>query len=64
MATKTFTVKLIRSLIGSNPRIRATVKGLGLRGVNSKAVVKDNLCNRGMIFRVQHLVEVQKGKVS
>lgn len=64
MANKTFTVKLVRSLIGSNPRQRATVKGLGLRKVNSTAVVKDNPANRGMIFKIQHLLEVQKGNVS
>ena len=61
MATKTFTVKLVKSLIGCTPTQRATVKGLGLRKVNSKSVVKDTPSFRGMIFHVQHLLEVQKG---
>ncbi|MDZ4676997.1 MAG: 50S ribosomal protein L30 [Oligoflexia bacterium] len=58
---KTFKVKLIRSIIGSTPSQRATVKGLGLRKRNSESVVKDNPATRGMIFHVQHLLEVQKG---
>ncbi len=64
MANKTFKVKLIRSLIGCNPSQRATIKGLGLRKINSEAVVKDTPSSRGMIFRIQHLIEVQKGSAS
>jgi large subunit ribosomal protein L30 len=61
---KAFTVKLVRSLIGCNPGQRATVKGLGLRKLNSSVVVKDTPSIRGMIFRVQHLVTIQKGSSS
>jgi large subunit ribosomal protein L30 len=63
MARK-FKVTLKRSLIGSNPRQRATVKGLGLRKINSSVVVPDNASNRGMIFQVQHLLKVEKGAQS
>jgi large subunit ribosomal protein L30 len=58
---KEFKVKLVKSLIGCNPNQRATIKGLGLRKLNSSVVLKDTPAVRGMIFRVQHLLEVQKG---
>ncbi len=58
---KMFKVKLVKSLIGCTPVQRATVKGLGLRKRNTEAVVKDTPAARGMIFHVQHLLEVQKG---
>jgi large subunit ribosomal protein L30 len=61
MANKSFTVKLVKSMIGCTPTQRATVKGLGLRKINSSVVVKDTPSFRGMIFHVQHLIEVQKG---
>ena len=58
---KSFKIKLIRSLIGSKPAQRATVKGLGLRKINSEVVIEDTPAMRGMIFHVQHLLEVKKG---
>jgi large subunit ribosomal protein L30 len=61
MANKSFKVKLVKSVIGCTPTQRATVKGLGLRGINSSVVLKDTPAARGMIFHVQHLLEVQKG---
>lgn len=61
---KTFTVKLVKSLIGCKPDQRATVKGLGLKKVNTTAVVPDTPATRGMIFHVQHLLEVRKGSAS
>jgi large subunit ribosomal protein L30 len=61
---KTFKVKLIKSLIGCKPGQRATVKGLGLGKINTEVTLPDNPSNRGMIFQVQHLLEVQKGSGS
>jgi large subunit ribosomal protein L30 len=61
---KTFKVKLVASLIGCKPSQRATVKGLGLRKINSEVTVLDNPSIRGMIFNVQHLLEVRKGSSS
>ena len=58
---KTFKVRLKRSLIGSTDKQRGTIKGLGLSKINSVAVVKDNPSTRGMIFKMQHLLEVEKG---
>lgn len=58
---KTFKIKLKRSLIGSNPVQRATIRSLGLRKRNSEVLVKDTPANRGMIFHVQHLLDVKVG---
>lgn len=56
---KTVTVKLVRSVIGTKADHRATVKGLGLRRMNSTAVLEDTPAVRGMIQKVQYLVKVE-----
>lgn len=55
---KEFKVTLVKSLIGCNPKQRATIKGLGLRKMNSSVVLKDTPAIRGMIFNVQHMIVV------
>jgi len=55
---KTVTVKLVRSVIGTKADHRATVKGLGLRRMNSTAVLEDTPAVRGMITKVRYLVQV------
>ncbi len=55
---KTVTVKLVRSVIGTRADHRATVKGLGLRRMNSTAVLEDTPAVRGMITKVRYLVQV------
>jgi len=55
---KTVTVKLVRSVIGCKADHRATVKGLGLRRLNSTAVLEDTPAVRGMITKVAYLVQV------
>ena len=55
---KTVTVKLVRSVIGCKADHRATVKGLGLRRMNSTAVLEDTPAVRGMINKVSYLVQV------
>ncbi len=57
---KTIVVKLNRSVIGSPEAHRATVRGLGLRRVNSTAVLQDTPSVRGMINKVSYLVVVQQ----
>lgn len=59
---KTFKVKLIKSVIGSNPTMRATVKGLGLSKLNSVSILKDTPSARGMIFKAKHLLKVEVSK--
>ncbi|RCS56690.1 50S ribosomal protein L30 [Parvibium lacunae] len=58
MDKKTVTVKLVRGLIGTREAHRATVRGLGLRRVNSTAVLEDTPAVRGMIRKVSYLVAV------
>lgn len=51
-------VKLVRSVIGQNKRTRDTVKGLGLRKVNSVSELSDTPQISGMVAKVKHLVEI------
>ena len=55
---KTVKVKLVRSPIGTRSDHRATVRGLGLRRVNSESVLVDTPAVRGMINKVSYLVKV------
>jgi len=55
---QTITVKLVRSVIGTKADHRATVKGLGLRRLNSTAVLEDTPAVRGMINKVRYMVVV------
>jgi large subunit ribosomal protein L30 len=55
---KTLTVKLVRSPIGCKASHRATVRGLGLRRLNSQSTLEDTPAVRGMINKVAYLVLV------
>jgi large subunit ribosomal protein L30 len=55
---KTVRVKLVRSPIGTRESHRATVRGLGLRKVNSESVLEDTPAVRGMINKISYLVKV------
>jgi large subunit ribosomal protein L30 len=55
---KTLRVKLVRSVIGTKHQHRATVRGLGLRRLNSESVLEDTPAVRGMINTVAYLVLV------
>jgi large subunit ribosomal protein L30 len=56
---KTVKVTLVRSLIGTIGSHRATVRGLGLRRINSTAVLADTPAVRGMINKVSYLVKCE-----
>lgn len=56
---KTFRVKLKRGLIGTTKSQQDAVRCLKLRRINDVVTVKDNPANRGQIYKIQHLVEVQ-----
>ncbi|MYM28848.1 LSU ribosomal protein L30P [Duganella sacchari] len=58
MTTKTLKVQLVKGLIGTRQDHRATVRGLGLRRVNSVAELQDTPSVRGMINKVSYLVKV------
>ena len=55
---QTVTVKLVRRPIGTRADHRATVRGLGLRRVNSTSVLEDTPSVRGMINKISYMVVV------
>ncbi len=55
---QTLTVKLVRSINGTRQSHRDTVRGLGLRKLNSIKVLEDTPAVRGMINKVDYLVRV------
>ena len=57
-AKGTVTVKLVRSIAGTRESHRATVRGLGLRKLNSEFTLEDTPAVRGMINKVSYLVKV------
>jgi large subunit ribosomal protein L30 len=56
--TQKLKVQLVRSPIGTKESHRATVRGLGLRGVNSVKELEDTPAVRGMINKISYLVRV------
>jgi large subunit ribosomal protein L30 len=55
---KTLTVQLVKSIAGTRESHRATVRGLGLRKLNSTYTLEDTPAVRGMINKVAYLVKV------
>jgi len=53
-------ITLRRSHIGSTPRQREVLRGLGLRRINSSVLRPDDPAIRGMVTKVIHLVEVEE----
>ena len=51
-------VQLVRSPIGCKVSHRATVRGLGLRKMNSVSELEDTPAVRGMINKIAYLVKV------
>lgn len=60
MADKTVKVTLVRSKNGRLASHKACVAGLGLRKINQTVEVLDTPENRGMINKVQYLLEVEE----
>lgn len=57
---KQLKITLIRSTIGQKPEKVATVRGLGLKKINSSVVHGDTAAIRGMVAAVSHLVKVEE----
>jgi large subunit ribosomal protein L30 len=53
-------VKQLRSAIGTPDDVRATLRGLGLRGPSREVVVANTPAFRGAIKKVIHLVSVEE----
>jgi len=59
MSEKKIKVTLVKSVIGTKADHRATVRGLGLRRLNSSAELVDTPAVRGMINKVAYLVKCE-----
>jgi large subunit ribosomal protein L30 len=55
-------IKQVKSKIGKKPKQQATLRALGLRKMNAVRVHDDTPVIRGMIYKVQHLIEVKEIK--
>ncbi|MDP1716983.1 MAG: 50S ribosomal protein L30 [Burkholderiales bacterium] len=56
---KKLKVTLLKSVIGTRPEHRASVRGLGLRRINHTVEVEDTPAVRGMINKVSYLVRCE-----
>ena len=59
MTDKKLKVTLVKSVIGTKQGHRATIRGLGLRKLNSSAMLEDTPAVRGMIRKVAYLVKCE-----
>jgi large subunit ribosomal protein L30 len=50
---------LRRSAIGTSPRQRKTLLGLGLTRIGKSVILKDSPAVRGMLKTVAHLIEAE-----
>ena len=55
-------VTLVRSVIGTKPKHRGTIRALGLRRINHSVTLPDRPEIRGMLARVPHLVRVEENQ--
>jgi large subunit ribosomal protein L30 len=59
MSEKKIKVTLVKSVIGTKQSHRDTVRGLGLRKLNSSSELIDTPSVRGMINKVSYLVKCE-----
>ena len=55
-------IKLVKSTIGYKPKAKATIAALGLKKLNHSVVKADTPQIRGMIKKVDFLIDVSKVK--
>jgi len=58
--TKMVRIKLVKSAIGYTVRHKATLRALGLRRMNQVVEHADTPSLRGMLYKVNHLVEIEE----
>ncbi|AGF49415.1 50S ribosomal protein L30 [Candidatus Kinetoplastidibacterium galati] len=51
-------IRLLRSTIGTNKSHRETIRGLGLRRINSISILNNTPEVRGMLRKVKYLIDV------
>lgn len=61
-ANKKLNVKLIRSLNGRLQNQKDCARGLGLRRMHQTVIVEDTPCNRGMINKINFLLQVEEAR--
>jgi large subunit ribosomal protein L30 len=57
---KVLRITLVRSPIGYSERHKATVRALGLRRMHQTVEQVDSPTLRGMLYKVNHLVEIEE----
>ncbi len=57
---KTISIKLKKSTIRSNDKIKRSICGLGLRKIGDLSELENTASVRGMIKKVIHLLEISK----
>jgi large subunit ribosomal protein L30 len=62
MSKKTLRVKYVKSSIGYSQRQKGTIRALGLKRLGDAVEVKDTDAIRGMLKKVEHLVQVEEIK--
>ncbi len=60
MSNKKLQIKQIKSAIGYNVKTKKTLVALGIRKMNHSVLKNDSQAIRGMLYKVQHLVEVKE----
>ena len=55
-------IKLIKSPIGYKPKAKATILALGLRKLNQSVIKTDTPQIRGMLNKVNYLIDVSEVK--
>lgn len=60
MAKKILKITLVRSPIGNTERHKATIRALGLHKIGQSVEQPNSLSVRGMIAKVNHLVEIEE----
>ena len=59
MSERIVKATLRRSGIGTSPRQRQTLRGLGLTRLGRSVILKDSPAVRGMLAKVAHLIETE-----
>tara|TARA_Y100000758_G_C16045556_1_gene419775 strand:+ start:881 stop:1069 length:189 start_codon:yes stop_codon:yes gene_type:complete len=60
MAVKSVKIKLVKSTAGRLKKHKACVSGLGLRRIGDEVEVEDTASVRGMINKIDYLIEVDE----
>ena len=52
-------VTLVKSGIGQNKKVKATLQALGFKKLNQTRILKNHPCVRGMLRKVSHLIKIE-----